>query len=215
GPAGPAGTVGAKGETGAAGGAGANGVSVTSAEVAKSSAICNKQGGSEFTSASGKATACNGKEGSPWAAGGTLPSGKTETGAWAFGPLSSSAVSSGGLIEPLSFPIPLANPLDASHVHYIKENGQEVTGITFKEGQPEETTVAPTECLGTVEAPSAQPGNLCVYATAVIEVITSSESLSMLRTSSTGASTAGVALSFETHGTGSTHTGKGTWAVTG
>jgi hypothetical protein len=216
GPQGPAGAVGAKGETGAVGGAGANGVSVTSAEVAKSSATCNKQGGSEFTSASGKATACNGKEGSPWTAGGTLPSGKTETGAWAFGPLSAAAVTGGGLIVPISFAIPLASPLDASHVHYINENGQEVTGITFKEEKAEETTAAPTECLGTVEAPSAQPGNLCVYTAAKLNAVASSESIGQLGTGSTGASTAGAALSFETFGGGGAqHIGKGTWAVTG
>ena len=211
GPQGPAGATGAKGETGPAGVPGANGVGVTSAEVAKSSTTCNKQGGSEFTSASGKVTACNGKEGSPWTAGGSLPSGKTETGVWTFGPLLAS-VTGGGLYVPISFNIPLASPLDAGHVHYINEAGQEVTEINEA---GEEVTVASAECLGTVEAPTAQPGNLCVYTAEAGKVVASSEKLRQLGAFSPGASTSGATLLFLGSSAGGVLVGRGTWAVTG
>ncbi len=161
GPQGPAGGVGPQGPAGAAGAGGANGVSVTSAEVAKSSSTCGKQGGSEFTSASGKSTACNGKdgkEGSPWTAGGTLPSGKTETGAWAFGPV---RAGSQAMVAVASFPVPLAASLDKNHVHFINTNGMEI--------DLNEEEVAPTQCGSGIGPevnavnPQAKPGNLCIY----------------------------------------------------
>jgi hypothetical protein len=159
GPQGPAGGAGPQGPAGAPGSSGTDGVSVTSAEVAKSSATCGKQGGSEFTSASGKSTACNGKEGkegSPWTAGGTLPSGRTETGAWAFGEQPPEAF----LSVPISFPIPLAAPLGKGHVHFINESGMEIEL---------EKEVVPTQCGSGIgpevnaSNPQAKPGNLCVY----------------------------------------------------
>ncbi len=52
-----------------------------------------------------------GTTGSPWTAGGTLPKGSTETGAW-----SVFSTSAGFLPTAVSFPIPLKNPLDGSHV---------------------------------------------------------------------------------------------------
>jgi hypothetical protein len=85
-----------------------------------------------------------GGEGSPWTAGGTLPPGKTETGTWAAGEEPE------GVIEQwisISFPIPLAEKLAEAKVHFVNR------GAT-----------APDGCAGgTVEAPAAAPGNLCVY----------------------------------------------------
>ena len=92
---------------------------MTSAAIGKGAAC--KEGGSEFTSASGKTTACNGaagkegKEGSPWTAGGVLPKGSTETGVLAatgtpsklFIPLA--GVNIEVLAASLSFTIPLEN----------------------------------------------------------------------------------------------------------
>ncbi len=96
-----------------------------------------------------------GPEGSPWTAGGTLPAGKTETGAWSF------IGSSGGgyVYVPLSFPIPLpytAEPhsepaISEADAHFVTQSEWE------HEGQPE-------GCKGgTTYKPTAQPGNLCVY----------------------------------------------------
>jgi hypothetical protein len=123
---GPAGSGGLQGSQGPQGAAGANGSSVSSKEVKAGETACSKQGGSEFTAASGKTFACNGKaggegpEGSPWTAGGVLPPEKTETGTWAatagtpaiklFGGFAE------GLMAPISFPIPLKAGLDEAHV---------------------------------------------------------------------------------------------------
>jgi hypothetical protein len=213
GPAGPAGPQGPVGAAGTAGAAGANGTSVTSGEVSKSSSTCSKQGGSEFTSASGKSTACNGKdgkEGSPWTAGGTLPSGKTETGAWAFGPV---RAGSEAMVAVASFPIPLAASLDKNHVHFINTNGMEVDLA--------EEEVAPTQCGSGIGPevnaanPQAKPGNLCIYAANFASATgSSSASISPPKrvTPEEGAGRNGARELFVfPEGTGE---GDGTWAVT-
>ena len=80
GPVGPTGAKGADGANGTNGAPGTNGTSVTSS-VEKAGANC-KAGGSKFVAASGTTYACNGENGSPWTAGGTLPPGASETGVW-------------------------------------------------------------------------------------------------------------------------------------
>jgi hypothetical protein len=62
----------------------------------------------------------------------------------------------GMVVTAFSFNIPLAKALGAEHVHYILPGGLEVSG---------ETLVPPTECTGSAAAPTAEPGNLCVYET--------------------------------------------------
>jgi hypothetical protein len=181
GPQGPAGSPGATGPAGETGPAGAPG----------------KDG------APGKA----GKEGSPWTAGGTLPSGKTETGVW------TEAREVGGeppLPVQISFPIPLAEPLTwgegepgepENEVHYINPSGKEVTTINTE-------VASHPDCPGTVAKPEAMPGNLCVYARdAPNEGATVwDESIYDPATDKAGAATAGALLK----GLG----GSGTWAVT-
>ncbi len=181
GPAGPAGPTGPTGATGPAGTngtngtgtAGANGTSVTSAPLGVGNEHC-KTGGSEFASASGPSYACNGKEGkegSPWSAGGTLPPEKTETGSWTVG-VTESGTRSNHFV-PFSFPIPLKEGLSGEgcseeratrtkpcHVYFINEGGEEVGPNGLATGMP------PTECgtpVGTAAEPKASPGNLCVY----------------------------------------------------
>jgi hypothetical protein len=163
GPAGPAGTAGAagvgtagaagaKGETGAAGANGANG-------------------------AQGLAGAA-GATGPPGPFTATLPSKKTETGAWtasAAGGLTlcvpeaenqPTVTPTGGacgtgynlsvtsaarfVLSTISFTLPLTGALDKTHVHYIGGS-----------------KTANAECPGTVETPEAKPGNLCVYQGAI------------------------------------------------
>jgi hypothetical protein len=214
GPAGPAGSAGPQGPAGpggAAGAPGADGASVTSAEVSKSSATCGKQGGSEFTSASGKTTACNGKEGkegSPWAAGGTLPSGKTETGTWAFGEQPPETF----VNVPISFSIPLAAPLGKGHAHFINKNGMEI--------DPEAKEVAPTQCGSGIgpevnaSNPQAKPGNLCIY-TAQLEKAKANSGLIFDSGSvpfELGAGRTGAWEQFVLEG--GVQIGIGTWAVT-
>jgi hypothetical protein len=133
---------GSPGLTGAAGANGANG----------------NDGGSGANGTNGT-NGTNGAPGSPWTAGGTLPSNATETGVWTFGPFADVSVYPGenkSVQTPVNFPIPLTSELPASSVHLILKNGEEFNSA-FEE-------VPPAECLGTVAAPSAEPGNLCIYA---------------------------------------------------
>jgi hypothetical protein len=152
GPAGAAGKDGASGPTGPtglAGAAGAAGQSVTSEEfgVAGKEGHCVTIGGTKFTSASGSTFSCNGKAGSPWTAGGTLPSGSTETGT--FG----AAVAAGGFaFIPITLSVPTEAPLEGIYVTGGKE---------FNESNVE---VTGGKCPGVTDGiPAAEPGALCVY----------------------------------------------------
>ena len=149
---GPQGPAGSKGETGAAGANGTNGtngtngVSVTSKAVQPGAAACNKAGGSEFSSSSGKTFACNGN---PAELPEVLPSKKTLRGVWAaeagtFGVEGSYVWATG-----VSFPLRIEN--SAGHAPeplYIKENASDPPG-----------------CTGSAAEPGAEPGHLCVFAT--------------------------------------------------
>lgn len=161
GPAGPVGEKGAAGEKGAQGAPGkdgtngtngADGVSVTG--VTASPAEC-AAGGVKYTSASGSSAVCNGKEGSPWTAGGTLPSKKSETGTWI-----STSATKGNVDAAVGFPLRLEAALEEGEVHYILRNGKE-SKINLTNGKFEE--VAQSACPGSAVEPSAEPGNLCVY----------------------------------------------------
>jgi hypothetical protein len=204
GPAGPAGPVGA----GTPGSPGSNGQSVTSKALAKGEGGC-VEGGSEFTSASGKSPACNGEKGakgttgSPWPAGGTLPSKATETGVWGFGPAETkkSALSE----HVVSFPIPLAAGV-ALKMHYINTVGEE---LHF-----EAAATTPTECgspVGTVAEPKAAPGSLCVYEGHLSKAETFSEGISPI-------GEVGAEISFNLNpievGPENEANGDGSWAVT-
>jgi hypothetical protein len=141
GPQGPAGAAGKEGPPGKDGASGKDGESVTSTPLAAKTACA--EGGSKFTVGGKETLACNGNEGSPgppgepWTAGGTLPPGKTETGAW-------SVAGTGSWSAAISFPIPLAKALGENEVHNVESTGG-------------------TSCPGTLEEPKAAPGNLCVY----------------------------------------------------
>jgi hypothetical protein len=152
GPAGPAGPAGPQGPAGAKGDAGANGtsgvdgtdgVSVTSesfsGEEEPTGEPCEENGGSKFDSASPEASyACNG---SPWTAGGMLPSGKTETGYWSL----YSEV--GGTVTSLSFPVPLKA---APTLHFVESAGEDLADC-------------PGATAGPFSTPAAEPGQLCIY----------------------------------------------------
>jgi hypothetical protein len=79
----------------------------------------------------------------------TLPSGKTLKGDWGIFAHDPSGAQEEGTT--VAFNIPLAQ---APVVHWIKANGKEAT--------PTEE-VTSTACTGTVAAPTASKGNLCVY----------------------------------------------------
>ena len=93
----------------------------------------------------------------PWTAGGTLPSGKTETGAWSLTANEQDEETS--VYVPLSFSIPLKSEesktktpvIASSHVHF------------FAQG---EVAMAGNGCgTGSGAKPEAEPGNVCVYTT--------------------------------------------------
>jgi collagen triple helix repeat protein len=146
GPAGPAGSVGAagaKGETGAGGPAGSTGP-------AGPVGLKGESGAAGAAGAPGAA----GKEGSPWTAGGTLPSGKTETGTWATnGPPETEEAR----VSLASFTIPLAAV-------------PTVNFVGVEEGEGEKKAKLPAGCKGNYEKPGANPGNFCVFETLENEV---------------------------------------------
>jgi len=137
-----------------------------------------------------------GPQGDPWTAGGTLPSGQTETGTWG-----ASFVNESGAAA-VTFPIPLAAALDAKHVKKV-DVGQ----------QP------PAECDdGSGEAssganPEADPGFLCVFATKFDNggSISGGQPSNPL-TFETGAAKTGAGLFLQSPA--SSDTGMGTFAVT-
>ena len=146
GPAGPAGKNGAMGATGPAGATGPSGPAgaVGPQGPAGPTGPIGEKGEKGTPGAKG----ATGEQGEPWTAGGTLPSGKTETGMWA---ITTHAV---GLVrQAFSFPIPLAAALDSHNVHLIKPG--------------EEGKEAAEECPGTLEKPEAEAGNLCIYTAAL------------------------------------------------
>jgi hypothetical protein len=160
GPQGPAGPAGAQGATGAAGAAGAKG----------------EPGASGKEGPPGK----NGENGKNGTTGftETLPAEKTETGAW-------SGVGTEETIVPISFNIPLAEPLSASAVHYrpnpfppfttipscTGKTGTELAECEEKKKVAEKTKAEEEasrkgiekSCPGNTGEPKALPGNLCVY----------------------------------------------------
>jgi len=198
GPAGPAGSNGTngkdgapgeKGEKGDTGSQGNPGTSVTSSTVGigGDAGHCVGVGGSKFVAASGNTYACNGEAGeegekgekgdtgSPWAAGGTLPSGSTESGNWSIIFTASAAKQVGS--SPISFGIP---PAAEPEPHYLDGNepqklaaeewhagsGELCEGESGSElTECEEAHEALAEdCPGNAETPAAKSGNLCVYA---------------------------------------------------
>jgi Collagen triple helix repeat (20 copies) len=186
GPSGPAGTAGAKGETGLEGKEGKQGTPGSPGEPGKP-----------------------GKNGSPWTAGGTLPSESTETGGWTIG-----AGTAGGVEAPygertaISFTIPLATALDEHHV--------QGNPVGFPTGASSEQI---KHCPGSVEEPKAEPGYLCVYTGNSLEMGTAQPyavtlSSGDLTKAHLGANTAG-ALLVEFAVPGNEHAlASGSWAVT-
>jgi hypothetical protein len=115
------GSPGAPGERGQSGEKGAPGESVSFKAVTDKTK-CAGLGGAEYTVAAKTALICNGQTGFTEA----LPTEKTETGTWGF-----HVHTSGAVLEKISFPIPLAAPLNRAH-RYIVPPG--VTGANEASG---------------------------------------------------------------------------------
>jgi hypothetical protein len=205
GPAGSAGAPGAKGDTGAAGGNGTNGtngVSPVGTKFTGNSEGCT-EGGVKFVGTN-TTVACNGAKGTTGFTE-TLPSQKTESGIWSFGPLHELSLQQ---IPIASFTIPLASPLPPAHVHYINAEGKEVLGTSFAPTGEQPSSV----CLGTPAEPTAKAGNLCVYAANENGANLGSESIVIPENpAEPGASVSGAFGFFKT---GESASGFGGWAVT-
>jgi hypothetical protein len=145
GAAGPAGAAGAQGPQGAPGAKGETG----------GPGSPGKDGKEGAPGKDGKP----GSPGSPWTAGGVLPKGSSEHGAWtASGHYNSAEITNGKVYVPISFSVPLAAALDETHVHYIP-------GPNLTEFKNKEFPTPPAGCKGNYEAPQAEEGNLCVFQT--------------------------------------------------
>ena len=253
GPAGPAGAAGAKGENGAAGSNGTDGKEgekgtngtngtkgrgVTSETLSPGDANC-PAGGSKFTASGSETYACTGAEGKEGKEGkegvihpGTkLPPEATETGTW-----SVSANASGIWYTPISFPIPLAEPVESPEcAHKIPgpECHAPVVLVLVQEGKigaepgelcegksGEEQTeceesykLIQQKCPSTAEAPTAMPGNLCIYISKIENTYTGEFIHNdPANGSESDVGTTGLMLGVDV--TGSEATDWGTWAVT-
>ena len=219
GPQGKAGEDGTDGTNGTNGAAG-KGVEKSTIPPGPTDTACDEQGGAiyEVEGSGEEVTICDGKEGSPWTAGGTLPAGAVETGSWAFTrPVEKINVDVGGVEEeitigdsisitvPISFAVPLGAGLNSAHVHFEGEAG-------FS-----------TFCDGTASSPTAlNSGELCVYRSPEILAGTTFEGICRPsasletcpeNTSALGASKSGAVLLFSKP-TGDAR-GSGTFAVRG
>jgi hypothetical protein len=152
GPTGAAGNAGSNGSNGTNGAPGANGKSVAVTEIEPGEEECGGLGGAmvEVEGSGSGQEVCNGETGFSE----TLPSGKTETGAWATSPIGSGVGYTGEFIMPISFNIPLASEVPSNQVHFLKEGESNQPG-----------------CPGSAAEPSATAGNLCVYTTAALEIL--------------------------------------------
>jgi hypothetical protein len=205
GPAGPQGPAGAKGDAGANGSNGSNGApgapgqSVTTTEILPLEE-CGDQSGVMLHSASGENEVCNGEDGedgSPWTAGGVLPSGKTETGAW-----SATIGSSGTASAGISFTVPLSADIPPDHVHSAPLEGTlDPACDTFVN--------SPVPAIPPLGTPIPDAGHLCVYTG--IGVTATAGVPSKAYVPAPGAAEVGAVVKV----TGSAdETAFGTWAVT-
>jgi hypothetical protein len=202
GPAGPQGPAGANGKNGSNGSNGSNGESVKVS--AYEGPECATEEGAVLSNATGTAFACNGEEGSPWTAGGTLPQNATETGIYAplntvtlFGSKQAGLLLTGEEYTlPVSFSLPLSSPPEFI---FVQRNGTAYGTATG--------------CPGvTGGIPEAASGKFCVYATplpsdgALVEGIDPDSETSgmMLRVKCETATFVGSACP-----------ARGVWAVTG
>jgi hypothetical protein len=211
GPTGPNGTNGKDGTNGTNGSAGAAGKSVVTGTATNAECPGSNPSGGVTVEVEGsgvKKKVCNGKEGSPWTAGGTLPEGQTEKGVWSVAFTASAAQQVGS--SPISFNIPLAAPIGIGNVFLI--------GIEEGEGELKQSPAIPSHCEGTVANPGAAAGNLCAFTKLKINA----EDISALgakfaNPAEGGGETAGTPGAVL--GVGSTGAGlvlaDGTWAVTG
>ena len=230
GAAGANGKDGANGTNGTNGAPGAEGKSVEAEAAAPAKCA---EGGTVFKIGGvEKGKACNGEEGpagEPWTAGGTLPVGSTETGAWMF---SGTYGGEGQARAQIPFTLPLTAALGESKVHLIQPNGKELFFNLAASPEPktEEITASAACAGGSAANPKATSGNLCVYVGKALNPVEGFFGSNLITDPSkvctglfcqaefggpgAGSSVAGAIVSFEYETTGA-KSDWGTWAVTG
>jgi hypothetical protein len=194
---GPLGAQGPPGANGTIGTNGTNGESVASTPLAVKNKEC-PEGGSEFTAGGKHTYACTG---SPWPAGGTLPSGRTETGVWGVSALPGVVVPTSGefAFSPISFTMPLKAGLSKANVHVIAVGGEGTGG-----GCPPKSSVT---------KPEAEPGNLCIFQQLGLNILRVS-ALSPETKEEEEAGPTGTLVQVKPETSGKTVYVYGTWAVT-
>jgi hypothetical protein len=157
GPTGPAGPPGTNGANGTAGKNGTNGKSVEVSAIQTGQPACNESGGAEVKQegASTGAQVCNGQTGYTT----VLPRGKVETGTWAvtFAEGTGETFFGTAGIDSISFPIPIAEPIESANFHKIEPPTLGAGGWEYP--------TPPAGCGGNVNEPSAEAGNLCIFET--------------------------------------------------
>jgi hypothetical protein len=176
---------------------------VTSVVAPPEPAHC-ETGGVKLTSTSGVNYVCNGQNGaagpagSPWTAGGTLPTNATEKGLWS---MFATTDATQGVLATISFGIPLAAALDENHTVLVNAVGADPVN-------PD-----PTHCTGTVAEPKAASGYLCVYLK-LLSGVPGPPFILQPDIQTPGAGPAGAVLAFEPP-TSDPALAYGSWAVTG
>jgi hypothetical protein len=183
---GPAGPVGAPGAAGKDGAAGLNGTNGTAGQ-AGTTGPTGKTGPTGTTGATGQFELA------------ALPTNATLKGTWSF---HGTTGDTNGVLTNITFNVPLAAALDASHVHWAEE----ANFADFDEGGP--GTIG---CTGSAQDPTAPSGHLCVYKTVVAS--STFQGILKLDLATPGASVPGAILGFSTSANGAI--GAGSWAVTG
>jgi hypothetical protein len=187
------GKVGATGATGAQGPAGPTGATGPGGPQGPPGAT-GKEGAPGTEGAPGK----EGKEGKTGFTK-TLPSGESEHGQWG-------GLGGEGFVTTVSFNIPLGEETQA---HFI--------GLEEGEGEPKEATaIKEKECGGTAAAPTAAPGNFCVFTSLGSNLgsalITNGE-VTSVNPFNTGAGGSGALLLVQPKEAGAVEAG-GPWVVT-
>jgi hypothetical protein len=191
------------------GGGGGGGIEGTPSGTGGSNGECVGVGGVEIEVEENVSYICNGEPGAIHP-GETLPKGATETGV--ISEFGKEGVTEGPFSSALSFPIPLASPLEAGQV---REEGSHVFWVTTTQ----QTEHSVSACPGTVEEPTATQGNLCVY-----QGLTEPAGLSLFVSSITppgsgvvpgGTGTSGAVLTaYYSEGNGEPLVFQASWAVT-
>lgn len=212
GPAGLAGAAGAKGDNGTAGKSGENGApgpkGATGAKGAEGELGPKGPTGSAGTSGTTGPAGTTGPEGVCTKANCTLPSGATETGTWSTTLYGLPKGKFPAAIA-ISFPVPLkeASPEEEEHAFFFTE--EETSEIDNK------VKVGAGGCNGTVTAPTAPAGVLCVYTEEESSGATSKFSFIVSPGAGLGQfAKTGTIVNLEDKAESSHMEARGTWAVT-